>query len=79
MANILALLLHHDETLVEKTVRDAIDSNVISKTHILNQLSRVLDAPWPEALTPPPTLTLREELEANTTRYDNRRDTSHVR
>lgn len=79
MADILALVLHHDEKLVEKAVREAIQSEVVSKTHILNRLSRLLDAPPPAALTPPPALTLREDPVANTERYDNLRGMSHVR
>jgi transposase len=79
MADILALVLHHDEKLVEKAVREAIESEIISKTHIVNRLSRLLDAPQPEALTPPPALTLTEEPIANTERYDNLRGVNHVR
>ena len=79
MADILALVLHHDEQLVEQAVREAIQSEVVSKTHILNRLSRLLDTPPPAALEPPPALTLREDPIANTERYDNLRGISHVR
>ena len=79
MADILALVLHHDEKLVEKAVREAIESDVVSKTHIINRLSRLLDAPPPAALEPPPALTLREDPVANTERHDNLRGISHVR
>ena len=79
MADILALVLHHDEKLVEQAVREAVDSGVITKTHIVNRLLRLLDVPPPEALTPPPALTLREEPVANTERYDNLREMRHVR
>jgi hypothetical protein len=78
MADILALVLHHDEQLVEQAVSEAIASNVISKTHILNRLSRLLDTPIPAAFTPPPALTLREEPIANTERYDALRGARHV-
>jgi transposase len=78
MADILALVLHHDEQLVEQAVREAIDSDIVSKTHILNRLSRLLDAPRPGALTPPPALALREEPIANTGRYDALRGVRHV-
>ena len=71
MADILALVLHHDEQLVEQAVREAIESDVISKTHILNRLSHLLD-------TPPPALVLREEPLANTERYDHLRGARHV-
>lgn len=79
MADILALVLHHDERLVEKAVAEALQSNVVSKTHILNRLSRLLDAPRPDTLTLPPLLTLSEEPIANTERYDALRGARHVR
>ena len=79
MADILALVLHHDETLVEQAVCEAVESNVISKTHIVNRLSRLLDTPPPQALTPPPALTLNEEPVANTERYDSLREMRHGR
>jgi transposase len=78
MADILALVLHHDEQLVEQAVREAIESDVISKTHILNRLSHLLDTPVPAALQPPPALVLREEPLANTERYDHLRGARHV-
>jgi transposase len=78
MADILALVLHHDERLVEQAVSEAVASEVVSKTHILNRLSRLLDTPLPAALTPPPALTLREEPIANTERYDALRGARHV-
>jgi transposase len=79
MADILALVLHHDEALVEQAVSEAIQSEVISMTHILNRLSRLLDSPMPAALQPPPALALREEPLANTERYDHLRGIRHVR
>ena len=79
MADILALVLHHDEQLVEQAVNEAIESEVISKTHILNRLSRLLDTPLPAAFVPPPALALREEPVANTERYDALRGARHVR
>lgn len=79
MADILALVLHHDEQLVEQAVSEAIAAEVISKTHILNRLSRLLDTPLPARFTPPPALTLREEPLANTERYDALRGARHVR
>ena len=78
MADILALVLHHDEQLVEQAVREAIASDVITKTHILNRLSRLLDTPSPATLEPPPALTLREAPVANTERYDHLRGVNHV-
>ena len=78
MADILALVLHDDEKLVEQAVSEAIQSDVIAKTHILNRLSRLLDTPPPAALTPPPALALREEPLTNTERYDHLRGARHV-
>ena len=79
MVDILALVLHHDERLVEQAVAEAIDSGVIAKTHILNRLSRLLDTPRPKALQPPPSLALCDEPIANTERYDDLRGLNHVR
>ena len=78
MADILALVLHHDEKLVEQAVREAIASGILSKTHILNRLSRLLDMPPPAALEPPPALSLLDEPVANTERYDNLRENDYV-
>ena len=62
-----------------QAVSEAIASEVISKTHILNRLSRLLDTPLPARFTPAPALTLREEPIANTERYDALRGARHVR
>ena len=78
MADILALVLHHDERLVEQAVREAITSGIVSKTHILNRLSRLLDTPPPAALEPPPALNLQDEPVANTERYDHLRENHNV-
>ena len=78
MADILALVLHHDEKLVEQVVSEAIESGVISKTHMLNRLSRLLDIPPPAALEPPPSLRLSAERIANTERYDDLRGNHYV-
>ncbi len=78
MADILALVLHHDERLVEQAVREAITSGIVSKTHILNRLSRLLDTPPPAALEPPPALNLQDEPVANTERYDHLRENHYV-
>jgi hypothetical protein len=78
MADILALVLHHDERLVEQAVREAIASGIVSKTHILNRLSRLLDTPPPAALEPRPALNLQGEPVANTERYDHLRENHYV-
>ena len=79
MADILALVLHHDEFLVEQAVREALASGAVSKPHILNRLSRLLDAARPATLQPPRALTLSNEPRANTARYDHLREDRHVR
>jgi hypothetical protein len=78
MANILALVLHHDEHLVEQAVEAALASGQPSQQHVTNLLGRLLDGPLPELLDPPPTLKLATEPKANTQRYDNLRENRHV-
>ena len=78
MANILALVLHHDEHLVEQAVEAALASGQPSQQHVTNLLGRLLDGPLPELLEPPPTLKLATEPTANTRRYDNLRGNRHV-
>ena len=78
MADILSLVVHHDEQLVEQAVREALHSGVATKTHILNRLGRLLDAPRPAPLQTPPALAMSEEPTANTERYDHLREASHV-
>jgi hypothetical protein len=70
MADILSLVLHHDEPLVEQAVREALHSGVPTKTHVLNCLGRLLDTPRPAPLRTPPALAISDEPIANTERYD---------
>jgi hypothetical protein len=51
MVNILALVLLHDEQLVEQAIEMALQSGQTSKEHVLNCLSRLSDKPIP---APPP-------------------------
>lgn len=78
MADILALVLHHDEQLVLKAVQLALDDGVATKTHVLNRLGRLLDRPEPEPLEPPAALAVNDEPAANTERYDHLREVHHV-
>ena len=78
MADILALVLHHDETKVEQAVTTALASGVVSKQHVINCLNRLLELPKPEPLTPPSALRLVEEPKADTQRYDHLRERSHA-
>ena len=73
MADILALVLLHDEQRVEQAVTEALEAGMPSKQHVLNCLSRLDEAPKPKPLSPPPALQLITEPEANTDRYDRLR------
>lgn len=74
MADILALVLLHDEQLVERAVTEALSVGQPSKQHVLNCLSRLQDAPVPDPVPMPPGLTLVTEPQANTARYDHLRE-----
>lgn len=74
MADILALVLWHDEPLLEQAIREALKAGEPSKQHVLNCLSRLQDPPKPTPLVPPPTLQLVIEPEANLSRYDRLRE-----
>jgi len=78
MVDVLALVLQHDEQKVEQAVKEALASGKISKQHIINCLSRLLDVPMPSPLKTPPALKLVEEPQANTGRYDYLREKKHV-
>ena len=78
MANILALVLLHDEALVEQAVVAALQSGQPSQQHVTNLLGRLLDGPLPDTIKPPPALALTTEPQANTQRYDHLREIHHV-
>jgi hypothetical protein len=59
-------------------VREAIASGVVTKTHILNHLGRLLDTPRPARLEPPPALAINDEPIADTERYDHLREVRHA-
>ena len=76
MAEILALVLQHDEQAVLHAVELALEAEVPTKTHILNLLHRLLDGK-PIDVPPidaPQALNLDCEPEANVLRYDSLRD-----
>ena len=79
MVDILALVLHHDEQLLEQAIETALKSGKASKQHVLNCLNRLLDIPHPLPMKTPPALQLVEEPKANTGRYDNLRGKQYVR
>ena len=75
MADILALVLHHDEQDVLAAVEMALTEGVATKTHVLNLLHRLVDGKvtgGPDIDTPQ-ALILRLEPKANVERYDDLR------
>jgi hypothetical protein len=79
MADILALVLHHDETQVEQAVHLALEVEDVSKQHVINCLTRLLQPKRPEPIHPPDRLRLVNEPIADTTRYDHLRGKRYVR
>jgi hypothetical protein len=75
MADILALVLHHDEQVVVRAVELALDQGVATKTHVLNLLHRLIDGKTIDGpdIDTPQALTLVREPEANVERYDGLR------
>jgi len=80
MADILALVLLHDEQTVLAAVELALEAGVPSKQTVLNLLSRLLEGTPPPPLAAPHTLLLRVEPQANVDRYDQlrQREVPHV-
>jgi transposase len=73
MVDVLALVLLHDEALVEQAVAEALQVERPSKQHVLNCLSRIGDPPKPKPSLPPLALKLVTEPLADTDRYDRLR------
>jgi len=73
MVDVLALVLLHDERLVEQAVIAALQVERPSKQHVLNCLSRIAEPPKPKPSLPPPALKLVTEPLADTDRYDRLR------
>ena len=80
MAEILALVLHHDEHVVLRAVELALEAGVATKTHVLNILHRLTDGKAPPAspIDAPQALRLAQEPRANVERYDNLRELRHA-
>ena len=77
MVDILALVLLHDEQLVEQAVAQALEAGELSKQHVLNCLNRLDEPSCPHPLEPPAALALDTEPQADTARYDELRSTDH--
>lgn len=75
MADILALVLHHDEQVVVRAVELALDAGVATKTHVLNLLHRLIDGKTTDGpdIDTPHALTLLHEPKAKVERYDGLR------
>lgn len=76
MAEILALVLQHDEQAVLCAAELALEAGVPTKTHVLNILHRLTDGKAPPAspIDAPQALRLKREPVANVERYDALRD-----
>ena len=81
MVEVLALVLHHDEQAVLVAVELALEDGVPTKTHILNQLHRLLDGKTaaPTVVTAPQALILTQEPIADVGRYDTLRQDGETR
>lgn len=73
MADILALVLLHDEVLVEQAVVEALRVEQTSKQHALNCLGRLDEPQKPKPSAISPALKLVIEPVADTDRYDRLR------
>ena len=78
MVEILALVLHHDEPAVLRAAESALAAGAASKQHVLNILSRLLEAAPPSLIDIPDALTLLNEPKADVHRYDRLRGDGHV-
>ena len=80
VAEILALVLHHDEQAVLCAVELALEAGVATKTHVLNILHRLTDGKAPPAapIDAPQALRLEQEPVANVERYDDLRELRHA-
>jgi transposase len=78
MVEILALVLHHDEQAVLCAVELALESDAVSKQHVMNLLSRLIELPPPAPIDAPAGLILSAEPEANVGRYDALRERHHA-
>ena len=80
MAEILALVLQHDEQAVLCAVELALEAGVATKTHVLNILYRLTDGKAPPAspIDAPQALRLGQEPVADVGRYDDLRELRHA-
>jgi hypothetical protein len=74
MVDILALVLHYEESAVLVAVEMALEAGAPSKPHILNLLGRLVEPSRPAAVATPEALALTRAPEANVSRYDRLRE-----
>lgn len=70
MVDILSLVLHHDEELVEQAIEQAIALGHPSKEHVINCLRRLVPPKTPPTIPIDTALSLSVEPKADTARYD---------
>jgi transposase len=78
MVEILALVLQNDEQAVLTAVELALESGAVSKQHVLNLLSRLLEPSAPAPIDAPQALKLDIEPQADVARYDRLRESDHA-
>ena len=81
MAEILALVLQHNENAVLCAVELALNDGAPTKTHILNILHRLIDgkSSVPPTIDTPQALSLAREPRADVERYDLLRNDTVVK
>ena len=80
MVEILALVLQHDEEAVPCAVASALEDGLLTKTHIVNLLHRLVDGKTTgAAVDAPQALALRREPQANVERYNALRNAADPR
>ena len=78
MVEILALVLHHEESEVLTAVELALESGAPSKQNVLNLLKRLIEPAPPAPVDTPTPLILVVEPLANVSRYDELREVRHA-
>lgn len=78
MVEILSLVLHHEEHLVEQAIDMALEAGKTSKQQVMNCLSRLYQIEPHEPVPVETALKLHTEPTSDTARYDNLRGQRHA-
>lgn len=78
MVDILSLVLHHEEALVEQAITQTLSQGIASKPHIINCLNRLIQPPSPDPVPLDSRLQLNIEPTKDTSRYDTLRRVRHA-